>query len=297
MYLCFRLKKFILCTLALAVFAVCAVKLTADGLNYRQADAEVADIEEDEEIFVPAVMYHSLLKDPARAGEYVVSPEVFKADMEYLLDNGYTSVFPSDLVNYVENGVPLPEKPVLVTFDDGYYNVMEYAFPFMREKGVKGVVNIVGAYTERSSEEDEHNPAYSHLTWEDIAALKESGVFEIGSHTYDMHSIGARSGCKKKYGESGETYRAALSEDIGRLQTELTEKSGVTPVTFAYPYGFISEESVPVLRESGFKVLLSCYEKPNYISRDDPDRLLHINRYNRPSGVSTEEFMQKLLKK
>lgn len=292
MYFCFRFKKFILCTLALVVFAVCAVKLTADGLRYEPADAEIK-----EEIFVPAVMYHSLLKDPARAGDYIVSPEVFKADMKYLLDNGYTSVFTSDLVNYVENGVPLPEKPVLVTFDDGYYNVMEYALPFMLENNIKGVMNVVGAYTERSSQEDEHNPAYSYLTWEDIAVLNESGVFEIGSHTYDMHSIGARSGCKKKYGENADTYRAALTEDINRLQTELSEKSGVTPAVFAYPYGFISEESVPILLENGFKVLLSCYEKPNYISRDDPERLMHINRYNRPAGVSTEEFMEKLLRK
>lgn len=293
MYFCFRLKKFILCTLLLAVFAACAVKLTADGLKYEQADAEI----DDEEIFVPAVMYHSLLKDPARAGDYVLSPEVFKADMEYLMERGYTSIFASELADYVEKGTPLPEKPVLVTFDDGYYNVMEYVLPYMLENNIKGVMNVVGKYTELSTEENDHNPAYSYLTWEDIAALNESGVFEIGSHTYDMHSIGARSGCKKKYGESGDTYRAALSEDIGRLQSELREKSGVVPVTFAYPYSFISEESVPILQENGLKVLLSCYEKPNYISRSTPERLLHINRYNRPSGISTEEFMEKLLKK
>ncbi|MGN0674159.1 MAG: polysaccharide deacetylase family protein, partial [Oscillospiraceae bacterium] len=63
-----------------------------------------------------------------------------------------------------------------------------------------------------------------------------------------------------------------------------------------YPFGLISDESVDIFREMGFKALLSCYEKPNYISRSDPDCLLCINRYNRPSGISTEEYMKKLLK-
>lgn len=291
MYLCVRLKKFILLVCAVLVIAGFAVKLTADGLKYEPAAAEVS-----EEIFVPVIMYHSLLKDPARAGDYVVSPETFKADMTYLLDNGYTTVFVSDLVDYVENGADLPSKPVVVTFDDGYYNVMEYVYPFMLENNIKGVMNVVGAYSEKSTAEDEHNPAYSYLTWEEISELEQSGVFEIGNHTYDMHSIGVRSGCKKKYGENTDTYRTAIKEDIGGLQEILTEKSGVTPVTFAYPYGFISEESVPILHEMGFKALLTCYEKPNYISRDDPECLLHINRYNRPANVSTEEFMEKLLK-
>ena len=292
MYLCVRFKKFILLVCAVLILAGFAVKLTADGLKYEPASAEVS-----EEIFVPVVMYHSLLKDPDRAGDYVVSPDVFEADMTYLIENGYTTVFVRDLIDYVENGADLPDKPVVVTFDDGYYNVMEYAYPFMQENSIKGVMNIVGAYTEQSTAENDHNPAYSYLTWEEISQLEQSGVFEIGSHTYNMHSIGVRSGCKKKYGENTVTYRNALTEDIGGLQELLSEKSGVTPVTFAYPYGFISEESVPTLREIGFKALLTCYEKPNYISRDNPECLLEINRYNRPADVSTEEFMEKLLKK
>lgn len=291
MYLCVRFKRFILLVCSVLVIAGFAVKFTADGLKYEPASAEVS-----EEIFVPVIMYHSLLKDPARAGDYVVSPDTFEADMTYLLDNGYTTVFARDLVDYVENGSDLPSKPVVVTFDDGYYNVMEYAYPFMRENNIKGVMNIVGLYSEQSTAEEEHNPAYSYLTWEEISELEQSGVFEIGNHTYDMHSIGVRSGCKKKYGENTDTYRTALTDDIGGLQEMLAEKSGVTPVTFAYPYGFISEESVQILHEMGFKALLTCYEKPNYISRDDPECLLHINRYNRPADISTEEFMEKLLK-
>jgi len=297
MYLCLSLKKFILCIAVVIAVLVGGVAAASKGFEEAAAASEnVSDISEDEEIFVPVLMYHSLLKDPSRAGDYVLNPEVFYADMEYLAENGYTTVFISDLVNYVENGTPLPEKPVAVTFDDGYYNVMTYAYPYMKEHDLKGVINIVGTYTDLSTEQDEHNPAYSSLTWEEIAELSESGVFEIGNHTYNMHSMTSRKGCKRISGESSEDYRKHMYDDIAMLQGILKDKSGVDAVTFAYPFGFVSDESVDILREMGFKALLTSYEKPNYISRSEPDCLLCINRYNRPSGISTEEFMKKALK-
>lgn len=293
MYCCFSLKKFLPCLCAALILATGVVCLAVNAFIY---EAVSANADSGEEIFVPIIMYHSLLKNPDRAGDYVVSPNVFESDMRYLSENGYTTVFVSDLINYVDNGAPLPKKPVVVTFDDGYYNIMEYAYPYMKENNIKGVINIVGSYAELSTEEDEHNPAYSYLTWEEIAALEQSGIFEVGSHSYDMHSLnGGRRGCKKIYGESPENYRNALFNDIGALQNMLEDKSGVTAVTFAYPYGFISEESVPVLREIGFKALLTCYEKPNYISRENPECLLCLNRYNRPSGISSEDFFKKVL--
>ena len=109
-----------------------------------------------------------------------------------------------------------------------------------------------------------------------------------------MHSQTKRRGCSKKKGESTENYQAALRADLMENQDLLSENCGITPTVFAYPYGYISEESVPVLKELGFTVALTCYEKPNYVTRD-PEKLYALNRFNRPSGVSTEQFMKKLL--
>lgn len=292
MYCCVRFKKLLICSAAAALLAA-AVCFSAVRLGLDHTEAAAANAEN--KIFLPVIMYHSLLKDPDRAGDYVLNPDIFKEDMRYLTENGYTTILIRDLLNYLENGAPLPEKPIIVTFDDGYYNVMEYAYPFMRENGLKGVVNIVGAYSEQSAEEDEHNPAYSYLTWEEIAELDKSGIFEIGNHTYDMHSMTGRKGCRRLYSESAEEYRRALSDDIGGLQNMLKEKSGVTAVTFAYPYGFISEESTEILGGMGFRVLLTCYEKPNFISHENAEGLLILNRYNRPSGISSEDFFEKVL--
>ena len=78
-----------------------------------------------EPVPLPAIMYHSILKSQSRAGTYVVSPAVFREDMQYLLDNGYETVFIEDLIEYTE-GDDLPEKPVMVTLDDGYLNNLTY---------------------------------------------------------------------------------------------------------------------------------------------------------------------------
>ncbi|MCH5349465.1 MAG: polysaccharide deacetylase family protein [Oscillospiraceae bacterium] len=291
MYFCVGVKKILPGFLTVMIIFTAAVCFAVNKLSYHSESVNA----EEESIFVPVIMYHRLIKDPAKAGDYAVSPDVFKEDMQYLTDNGYTSVLVRDLLDYTEAGAPLPEKPVVITFDDGYYNVMEYALPYMKENNIKAVMNIVGAYTERSTQEDEHNPAYSYLTWDEISELDQSGLFEIGNHTSDMHSMTGRKGCKRLYNENAEEYREALIGDIGMLQDILREKSGVTPVTFAYPYGFISSESKAILEEIGFKALLTCYEKPNYISRSDTGECLMLNRYNRPSGISTEEFMSRLL--
>lgn len=64
-------------------------------------------------------MYHSVLKDQKMDGKYVVSPTEFENDLIYLKEHGYTTIFLQELVDYVYSGAALPEKPVVITFDDG----------------------------------------------------------------------------------------------------------------------------------------------------------------------------------
>lgn len=245
-------------------------------------------------IFVPIIMYHSVKKSNI-SGDYIVSVETLENDMKYLDENGYTAVFVSELADYVYDNIPLPEKPVVITFDDGQLNNMEYVLPLLKKYNMKAVFSVVGAYTERYSENPDRSLAYAYLTWEDIAALAQSGYVEIGNHSYDLHNLGARRGCLIKQCESCDDYSAVMHGDIEKLQNELTEKSGVTPVTFTYPFGLICAESLLLIKEMGFKAALSCFEKPNYITKN-PDCLFGLNRYNRTNWISTEEFMEKALK-
>ena len=76
----------------------------------------------EERVTLPIIMYHSILKDGARQGKYVVSPEVLARDLDALRARGCETVTVRDLIAYTRDGAPLPAKPVMLTFDDGYYN-------------------------------------------------------------------------------------------------------------------------------------------------------------------------------
>lgn len=290
MFLCINLRRTAFA--ALTVIPLCLFFIFLTGKTtavYLPASAEG-----EERVFMPVIMYHSILREPSRQGDYVVSPEVIEEDLRYLYENGYETVLVEDLVAYIEQDVPLPEKPIMITLDDGYYNNVTYLLPLLEKYDMKALISVVGSYTERYSQADGQNPAYSHLTWQDISELAATGRIEIGNHSYDMHSANSRKGCKKLANETAEEYYSILYGDVSRLQSELMEKSGVRALTFAYPYGYICDESIAVLKDCGFVCTLNCYEKPNYITKDI-GCLYDMNRYNRPAGVSTQRFMRRVL--
>jgi len=214
--------------------------------------------------------------------------------MKYLKDNGYTAILTEDLINYIDNNVPLPEKPIMITFDDGYYNNLYYALPILQKYDMKAVISVVGIFSDTLAHNDPGIPSYSYLTWDNINTLIESGIIEIGNHTYQFHSCKNRKGCTRLAGESEEDYQRILMSDLEKLQDLLRINCGMVPISFAYPYGSICRESIPVLKVMGFRCTFNCYEKPNYITRD-PDCLFSLNRYNRSNSVSTNQFMKQAL--
>lgn len=242
---------------------------------------------------LPIIMYHSVLRDPKRAGNYIVSPQTVENDLIYLKQRGYTAITASELAQAVIKGDELPEKPVMITLDDGYLNNLTYVLPLLERYDMKAVVSVVGSYCECFSENDDHNPAYAYLSWEDIEELTATGRVEIGNHTYNMHSRTGRKGIKRLRGEDEAAYYAALVCDIGRTQSLLEENCGIVPTTFAYPYGQVERAALPVLKEMGFTVLMTCTEKVNELN-GDPAVLTDLGRFNRPSGISTEKFMRKI---
>lgn len=291
MYLCCNIKKFLRLLLTdAAVFAICGLVFFVGRKVFRSS----ATSEEESPVPLPVIMYHSVWD--TSPSEYVVTPEQLDSDLKWLRDNGYSSVSAEELVRYTHGQGALPDKPVLITFDDGHYNNLSDALPVFEKYDMCFIVSVVGSYTDSLAPVDPHCSAYSYLTWEDISALLSSGRAEIGNHTYAMHSNSAgRKGCARMNGESEEDYRSALRDDLTLLQTESAAELGYSPFIFAYPFGLISRESVPVLRDMGFLITLTCYERMNYISRD-PDCLFGLDRFNRSGLLSTEEYMTRMTK-
>lgn len=238
---------------------------------------------------LPAIMYHSILKDPSRTGEYVVTPQSFENDLKYLSEKGYTAVSPEEIAAFADGKGTLPEKSVLITFDDGHLNNITYALPLLEKYGMKAVVNPTGAFTVQAEKENDPNPAYAYMTRSDAAALSEGAVFSVGCHTYNMHSMNGRRGASRNSGESEEEYIRIFADDTDKW----LDIFGGGHLVYAYPYGIMSQEGFGVLRDRGFRIILTCRETGNIITSDGSmkDELVIIDRYNRSGLVQTDEFM------
>lgn len=274
---------------AVAVLALCLTIATAWYLPA----APTAAIPEDG-VAVPIIMYHSILNNPARQGNYVITPDQFERDLQYLQAEGYTTVVMADLIAYVKEGKALPDKPVMLTFDDGYYNNYHYAHPLLQKYGMKAVISPIAVwseyYTAHPGECDRDN--YSHLTWEQLRNMAQSGVWEIQNHSYDLHhNDGGQKGAAKRKDESDEGYRQRLKADLTAAQNLLTEQAGVTPTAFTYPYGAISDASRAVLEELGLCASLSCEERTSILTRD-PDCLWRLGRYLRPANKDIASILK-----
>ncbi|MDD4780011.1 MAG: polysaccharide deacetylase family protein [Tissierellia bacterium] len=244
---------------------------------------------------LPIIMYHHVLKDSKKWGKYVISPNEFEDDIIYLKKEGYTTVVMQDIIDYVYNKKPLPLKPIILTFDDGYLSNYEYIIPILEKHDCKAVISVVGEYIETSSGEYVTSVAYSYMDWDHITEAINSKYIEIQNHSYSMHKIGKRKGASKKNGESFEEYKNALVEDIGKMQILIEEKTGYRPNTFTYPYGFASKESNQILTDMGFLATLSCNSGINYLS-GNKEELYNLKRFNRANGVSQEDFFRQFEK-
>ena len=241
-------------------------------------------------VALPVIMYHHLLRENKRLNNYTIHPDELEQDLLYLRDHGYTAVSAKELIDFCDGKASLPEKPVFITFDDGYESVYTYAYPLLKKYNAKAVVSIIGRYTDLYSSSDDHSVNYSHITWEQLREMSQSGIVEPSNHSYNLHST---TGAGKKAGESTEQYVKRLTEDLERLQNRFIEELGEAPKIFAYPFGKISPEALGVLKSLNFKVVLTCWEKVNQLGKD-PEQLLHINRFNRPHGISTADFFARI---
>lgn len=258
------------------------------------AAAEVVDAAEEMRE-MPIIMYHAVLKDTGKWGKYVISPDTLASDLDYLCARGYETVTAAQLVDYVNGQGELPEKPVMITFDDGHFNNYLYAGPLLRERGMRAVISVIGVETERYTETGQENAYWSYLSTGRLNEMVADGTFEVQNHSYDLHANDrGRKGCARRRGEDEGEYRAMLMRDTEQTQMLLISSGISTPLCYTYPFGIYSKESEEILRSLGFACTMNCEERINKITRD-PACLYGLGRYNRPSGLSTAKFMSRAL--
>lgn len=243
---------------------------------------------------LPVIMYHSVLKDTDLSGAYVVTPDEIESDICFLIDNGYTFVSGSEIIDYVYSDGSLPDKPVLLTFDDGFYNNYGYVLPILKKYNAKAIISIVGSYTDEYSESNIKNMTYGYMRWSEVYDLFLSNYTDVANHSYNFHSNNnGRNGSKRNSSESLEEYKTVFYDDTKKAQDRFMTKTGFAPIIYTYPFGAYSPETTDILKTMNFKMSLTCNEGINFITKD-PETLFLLKRYNRPSGISTNEFFSKI---
>lgn len=245
-------------------------------------------------INIPILMYHSISKDTSGENEYTISQSRFEGDLKWLRDNGYTTILPSQLAAYVNEGALLAAKPVIISFDDGFANNYLYAFPLLEKYNMKAVIALIGAESDRSSGDIYRNQEHGNLNWGEVAIMANSGLIEFASHTYDLHSIsGSRKGADKKSGESAADYRKVLTDDLAKNQQVIETAAGKAPAVFAWPFGaYPADRSAdPILKDLGFDVTFTSYQHTSTVTRSKPESLFGLGRYLRTPSFDINKII------
>ncbi|HMM20346.1 MAG TPA: polysaccharide deacetylase family protein [Selenomonadales bacterium] len=176
---------------------------------------------------VPVLNYH---KVDTFQHSLSLAPQEFEEQIRYLSEHGYHSISPDMLMDYIERGKPLPDKPVLITFDDGYRDNYTNAFPILKKYGFTATIFLVTGLVGR-------DPRF--LTWEQAREMQQAG-FVFGSHTVHHAALTALS--------QDEAF-AELTES----RLEIERQLGAKPRYFAYPTGAYNLRTAELVRKAGYR--------------------------------------------
>jgi len=171
-------------------------------------------------VTVPILLYHNLT--PEKTSGSSITVDNFRHQMDLLEEYGFNPVSFEDLISFVNKGVALPENPVVITFDDGYYSNYEYAYPILREKNFKATIFAIGSSVgHMTNYKNTSYPITPHFGESEIREMVASGLISVQSHTYDMHQNAnyetgnsrIRENMLPLSGETEQQYSDAVRED------------------------------------------------------------------------------------
>ncbi len=184
---------------------------------------------------VPVLTYYGFSRDGK--GPQSVPESAFREQMAYLKDNGYQVISLDRFMDFLNCKSELPQKSVVITFDDGWRSVYDIAFPVMREYGFPATLFI---YTDFIG-------GGKALSWKQLNELAEHG-FEIQSKTVSHRNL-----TNKKAGESFEDYFKAVKTEISESKRIIERRLNRKCLYMAYPYGRAGSLIIAVLKEEGYR--------------------------------------------
>lgn len=250
-----------------------------------------------ERVNVPILMFHDIKEE--NGGTWSMSKDNFRATLEFLLEEGYTPISFEQLVSYVDGKGELPEKPVCITLDDGYYSNYRYVLPIVSELKVPVTVFMTCATVrDEAVVPDDENKLYK-MSISELTAMESSPWVHIQSHSFGLHGENTTYGEENRDNvlplpsEERSEYKEIFERDCAQAEAVL-DKAGVEDnIVFSYPSGKAHRWSEQVLRERGYRVSLTTdYGHKNIVRKGKPESLFSLGRMN----VNDDTTKEKLLK-
>ena len=221
---------------------------------------------------VPILMYHYLSTPPENADIYrrdlSVPPDLFIAHLDRMKAEGYTTISLYDLVAHLQQGTPLPAKPVILTFDDGYRDNYENAYPLLRERQMTATFFVVMEFI------NQERPGY--LTWDMVRAM-DAGGMSIEAHGVDHTTLRKRS-------------RVGLEFQALRSYETLQDRLGVRPRFLSYPAGEYDADTIAVLEAAGYWAAVTTVQGATHSS----DHRFELHRVRIRNTTTPDELMRLL---
>lgn len=263
-------------------FSISQVSFGAVGTTFLNSEAFYAEmpspmskltlsIISTKAVRVPILVYHivrpSYPTDSPQVLALAQTPEVFDAQMKYLSDANYQVISFAMLENYLNKGIPLPENPVIISFDDGWSDQYTYAFPILQKYNYTATFFV---FT---------NPINTRgfLTWDNLRTLVTSGM-TIAAHSRSHPFLNKI------------TNPAILWNEIDGSKKSLEKNLGITVHEFAYPFGQYNATSTAMVRKAGFTSARGDYVRKDGLQSEE--LLYELNAFNVPTTI--ELFMKKM---
>lgn len=244
---------------------------------------------------IPVLMYHILI--PGRNDSISVDPVRFKEQMFSLKSAGYTSITEEELLAHLETNAPLPDKPVLITFDDGYISNYTLAFPILKELNMKASIYVIAS---RIFETNGITAGeYEKFSWQQ--AREMTGTMSIQSHTWDSHSkqpdfqqldrglITSPLFTDNKL-ETQQEFEDRTFTDLSTAKNTIEKNVGTEVVAISYPYGEYTADTIRLAKKAGYKMAFTIHNGTN-TQNSSPFELKRITADGMYSG---QELIQRI---
>ena len=249
---------------------------------------------------VPVLMWHNLAEESS--GDMTISVDTFRAQIEALHEAGFKTVSLQQLYDYVHFGTELPEKPIVLTFDDGYFSNYEYAYPILREYGMQATIFAIGVSVGKDTYKDTDHAMTPHFGADEAREMVDSGLISVQSHTFDMHqwppfedgNAQVRETLLPFDGEADADYEAAVEADFAESRELLESITGQPVNTLAFPEGAYVTLTQDALRSAGAELTFTTVRAVNTVVKGLPQSLCAMPRFGMTESTDMTALVAEL---